>query len=204
LSAAISWCGLLNRGPKKRHDLFFLNSTEMPAVLIETCFVDSAADAAIYEAHFDAICEAIAGVLGGDLTEAPPPPNDVLRGKVSAFGGPDDLGVDDDEGLAFISDLMQAPHLFLPYQPDGTTGLARRLNPNIHYIACRWDYAVTPHAMLLSEVALVQAGDVALTAFPADWGPHENTGRIADISPGLMADLGIETDDEVQVIFPYR
>jgi hypothetical protein len=58
--------------------------------------------------------------------------------------------------------------------------------------------------MLLSEVALVQAGDVALTAFPADWGPHENTGRIADISPGLMADLGIETDDEVQVIFPYR
>jgi len=42
-----------------------------------------------------------------------------------------------------------------------------------------------------------------MTAFPADWGPHENTGRVADISPGLMDDLGIQTDDEVEVIFPY-
>ena len=29
-------------------------------------------------------------------------------------------------------------------------------------------------------------------------------GRIADISPGLMDDLGIETDDEVEVVFPYK
>jgi hypothetical protein len=43
-----------------------------------------------------------------------------------------------------------------------------------------------------------------MLAFPADWGPHENTGRVADISPGLMQYLGIETDDEVEVIFPYE
>ena len=30
------------------------------------------------------------------------------------------------EGLAFISDMEKAQHLFLPYQPKGTTGLARR------------------------------------------------------------------------------
>ena len=34
--------------------------------------------------------------------------------------------------------VMDAPYLFLPYQPEGTSGLARRLNPFIHYIACRW------------------------------------------------------------------
>jgi hypothetical protein len=43
-----------------------------------------------------------------------------------------------------------------------------------------------------------------MLAYPADWGPHENTGRVADISPGLMQYLGIETDDEVEVIFPYE
>jgi hypothetical protein len=43
---------------------------------------------------------------------------------------------------------------------------------------------------------------IELTAFPADWGPHPDTGRVADLSPGLMLDLGIETDDEVEIIFP--
>jgi hypothetical protein len=45
---------------------------------------------------------------------------------------------------------------------------------------------------------------MALTAFPADWGPNEKTGRVADLSPGLMADLRIETDGEVEVVFPYK
>jgi hypothetical protein len=209
MSAAISWCGLLNRGPKKRTDLYFLNNTAMPSILIETCFVDSTADAAIYEQHFDMICQAIATVLGGggQVDTIPPPSASVdLSGKVSAFGGPDDQGVAPDEGLAFIQEIDQAPHLFLPYQPSGTSGLARRLNPHVHYIACRWDYAHTPQAMLLEEVALVRSPrtGIAMKAFPADWGPHESTDRIADISPGLMADLGLQTDDEVEVVFPHR
>jgi hypothetical protein len=206
MAAAISWCGLLNRGPKKRTDLFFLNNTEMPSILIETCFVDSTADAAIYQQQFNAICEAIAIVLGGgQVATAPPPSASVdLVGSISCFGGPDDDGVAPDEGLAFISEIDQAPHLFLPYQPEGTTGLARRLNPHVHYIACRWDYAQTPHAMLLEEVAMVRArrSGLAMKAFPADWGPHESTGRVADISPGLMDDLGLQTDDEVEIVFP--
>jgi len=44
----------------------------------------------------------------------------------------------------------------------------------------------------------------SFTAFPSDWGPHQSTGRVADLSPGLMADLGIETDDEVEVIYPFE
>jgi hypothetical protein len=128
-----------------------------------------------------------------------------LTGKVSWFGGPDDIGVSPDEGLAFIYSIEDAPYLFLPLQPPNTTGLARRLNPFIHYIACRWNYDEISKEQLLKSMALVRAvkTGVQLTAFPADWGPHSDTDRIADISPGLMVDLGIVTDDEVEVTFPY-
>jgi N-acetylmuramoyl-L-alanine amidase len=209
VSSAIADCGFINRGPKKRTDLYFLNNTSKPAILIETCFVDSEADASIYKANFAAIVDAIASVFDSDgAIIQPPPPGEThnVIGKVSQFGGPDDMGVDEDEGLAFIYEVDQAPHLFLPSQPSGTTGLARRLNPHIHYIACRWDYGETSKEQLLETVALVRATKtgIALTAFPADWGPHEDTKRVADISPGLMHDLGIETDDEVEVIYPYE
>jgi N-acetylmuramoyl-L-alanine amidase len=209
MSAAIASVGLIDRGPKKRTDLFFLNNTSAPAILIEVCFVDSETDAEVYQTQFDTICEAIAGVVGGDEDMAPPPEPDAIYhavGKVSHFGGPDDMGVSADEGLAFIYEVDDAPQLFLPHQPEGTTGLARRLNPYIHYVACRWDYDKVSKAALLQDVALVRATEtgIALKAFPADWGPHGATDRIADISPGLMDDLGIDTDDEVEVIFPYR
>ena len=65
VASAIASCGFINRGAKKRTDLFFLNQTMMPSILIEVCFVDSTADADIYRRQFEAICEAIAGVLGG-------------------------------------------------------------------------------------------------------------------------------------------
>lgn len=195
--------GLLNRGAKLRDDLFFLNQTAMPAVLIEVCFVDSSADADIYRINFDMICAGVAMLFGAG--EAPAATAGFYAiGTCSMFGGPDDLGVAPDEGLALVSAVDQAAQLFLPYQPEGTTGLARRLNPYIHYVACRWDYDVTPKDMLINGVALVRAVDSGreLTAFPADWGPNENTGRVADLSPGLLADLEIKTDDEVEVIFP--
>jgi N-acetylmuramoyl-L-alanine amidase len=206
MSLAISKAGKLkNRGPKKRTDLYFLNETDMPAILIEVAFVDSQADATLYGEYFEAICGAIAETLKHDEDAPKPPPSSalILNGKVSYFGGPDDTGVAPDEGLAFIYELDTAPHLFLPYQPADTTGLARRLNPHIHYVACRWDYNITPPDMLLSKAALVRVpAGIELTAFPADWGPHPDTGRIADLSPGLMDDLGLQTDDEVEVIFP--
>lgn len=57
--------GLKNRGGKKRDDLFFLNKTTEPAILIEVCFVDSKADANLYNNHFHSICGAISEVIGG-------------------------------------------------------------------------------------------------------------------------------------------
>ena len=129
-----------------------------------------------------------------------------VRGKVSWFGGPEDTGVSADEGLAFIYEVEDAPHLFLPEQPPGTTGLARRLDPEEFYIACRWDYETTPKPSLLQHTALVRSPRTgrAFEAYPADWGPHQDTGRVADISAGLMEALGIQTDDEVVVVYPYK
>ena len=72
MSAAIATAGgFTNRGGKKRTDLAFLNKTKAPAILLETCFCDSAADAELYEIGFSRICDAIADVLGGK--EATPP-----------------------------------------------------------------------------------------------------------------------------------
>jgi N-acetylmuramoyl-L-alanine amidase len=222
LADAIAAVGFIDRGAKKRDDLYVLNNTNAPAVLLEVCFVDSQADCLLYAEEFEQICTNLASCLVGDgeeIATAPtPPPHEAeapgalftARGRCSEFGGPDDTGVSPDEGLAIwpgTDAVITASnqHLFLALPPAGTTGMARRLNPWVHYIACRWDYDVTPREMLRENLALVRsaATGYAIAAFPADWGPHQNTGRVADLSPGLMLDLGLVTDDEVEVIFPY-
>src|SRR5262245_15558394 len=88
--------GLINRGPKKRTDLYFLNHTAMPAILIETCFVDAKTDCDLYRKYFDQICLAIARV-----GKQGRPEHYEWEGLVSKFGGPNDTGVSPSEGLAF-------------------------------------------------------------------------------------------------------
>jgi N-acetylmuramoyl-L-alanine amidase len=206
--------GLINRGPKKRTDLAFLNNTEEPAILIETCFVDSQADVDIYYQNYDEICAAIAGAIAGDESEpgpTPEPGDDVLfatSGTCSTFGGKSDTGVSPSEGLAFFYEVSDAPWLFEKDQPPGTTGLARRMDTAVFYIACRWDYDVTSKEMLghSGQMAMVtnKKTGVQRLAHPADWGPHEaETGRAADLSPALAESLGVSTDDLVDVVYPY-
>ena len=220
LSATMAYAaGFIDRGAKFRDDLAFLNGTSSPAVLVEVCFVDSEADVALYEEHFNELCAAMASTLAGkDFDEAeaeqPQPPRMMevkvsFSGKCSHFGGPNDMGVSPSEDLAWWDDPADAtenPHLFLPNQPPGTSGLARRLDPSKPYIACRWDYDLTPKSMLADPTrrALVRNRKTGLQAmaWPADWGPNEATDRAADLSPGLMEALGLQTDDEVEVIYP--
>src|SRR5215831_19271907 len=60
IAQTISKAGdFINRGPKKRTDLAFLNGTDKPAVLIEVCFVDSDPDVTSYLANFREICRAL-------------------------------------------------------------------------------------------------------------------------------------------------
>jgi hypothetical protein len=203
--------GLINRGGKERSDLYVLNGTLDPCILIETCFVDAAADVEAYQQHFDAITEAIAAV-------APNPDAidmEVLNviGKISHFGGPDDTGVSSSEDLAWFEtwDQVEAAdkeHLFLDAQPDGTTGLARRLDPDgAYYVACRWDYDQFPKERLAgSELALIRSprtGKKVLAA-PIDWGPHTDTGKSVDASPAVLKQLGdVATGEEVELTYPF-
>jgi N-acetylmuramoyl-L-alanine amidase len=131
-----------------------------------------------------------------------------VQGKMSTFGGPDDDGVGPNEGLALFdkADLSNPKyaHLFLPAPPPGTSGLARRLDPAQNYLACRWDYRTTPRAFLRNTQAVVVNARTGAQAFgtPVDEGPAESTGRVADLSPGLAAALGLDTDNEVLVTIP--
>jgi N-acetylmuramoyl-L-alanine amidase len=205
ISAAIAKAGnLIDRGAKYRNNLAFLNGCDMPAVLLEICFVDSEADVEAYLENFEAICKAI-GTIGMQTDTAE---GVSFSGKCSWFGGPEDMGVDPDESLAFIYEYKGHEYLFLDEQPPGTTGLARRLDPNQFYVACRWDYGITPKTMLddPDKMCLVKSPRTGrkCLAWPADWGPHDDTDRVADLSPGLMDALGIKTDDEVLVLYPIQ
>jgi N-acetylmuramoyl-L-alanine amidase len=128
-----------------------------------------------------------------------------VEGKMSTFGGPLDFGMAPDEGLALFEkpDLTNPKYayLFLPAPPPGTSGLGRRLNPQQYYFACRWNYADTSKEFLRRTLARVEnpANGRTADARPVDWGPHSSTGRVADLSPGLAAALGLNTDDVVRI-----
>lgn len=64
--------GLSNRGLKDRRDLFVLNNTSMPAILVECAFVDSSRDMTNYNtdkvasAIFNGLCSSL-GLSVGDV-----------------------------------------------------------------------------------------------------------------------------------------
>ena len=128
-----------------------------------------------------------------------------VEGRMSTFGGPRDTGMSATEGLALFTqaDLKDPKYsyLFLSTPPPGTTGLGRRLNPDKYYFACRWNYNDTPKEFLKRTLARVEnpLNNRAVDARPVDWGPHVSTGRVADLSPGLAAALGLNTDDVVRI-----
>ena len=104
ISKAVSEAsGLILRrgdGAWARSDLGFLNRTERPAVLVEACFVNSETDARLYRENFEAICQAIAAALTGQMHEnaahpnqapASPAPHRVRAGAFATREGADAL-----------------------------------------------------------------------------------------------------------------
>jgi peptidoglycan hydrolase-like protein with peptidoglycan-binding domain len=79
-----------NRGPKKRTDLFFLNNTSKPAILIEVCFVDSKADANLYRENFEDICLAICEAISGQSIQPGPTPPPEPEPEPEPEPGPDE------------------------------------------------------------------------------------------------------------------
>ena len=60
------------RGAKVRTDLYWLNKTNAPAILVEVCFVDSTTDTNIYNANKPQTAKLIAeGIIGQEIVEKP-------------------------------------------------------------------------------------------------------------------------------------
>lgn len=127
------------------------------------------------------------------------------EGKISTFGGPEDMGVAPEEGLALINegDLREwwFRRLFLDHYPIGTTGLARRLNPLAFYIAMRWeDHGVGREIARRAIFKLTNpVNDKHVFAQGADFGPALWTRRLVDMSPGCAQRLNLVTNEVVKV-----
>jgi N-acetylmuramoyl-L-alanine amidase len=63
----ISLLGFFNRGVKSGSHLYVIRNTDMPAVLVEMCFIDSQRDVALFDAESmaDAICLGLTGKCPG-------------------------------------------------------------------------------------------------------------------------------------------
>lgn len=59
----LSKIGFRNRGVKTTDNLYFLNHTSMPAILIEVCFVTDPDDAALYKKNRKAVAKGIAQAI---------------------------------------------------------------------------------------------------------------------------------------------
>lgn len=129
-----------------------------------------------------------------------------FTGKMSTFGGPNDTkGVSSIEGLALVepSEMHKFPGMFLAEQPPGTTGLARRLDPDAFYCACKWNYKETPRSFLQTiMVQVTNAAGKSIMVRPVDEGPNDRLDRVIDLSPGAAKALGLQTDDTVTVLMP--
>jgi hypothetical protein len=97
--------------------------------------------------------------------------------------------------------LYAPDHIFLDQQPPGTTGLARRLNPDALYCAMRWDSSKTPRAWLQRVYVFVTFNGKTIKVRPVDRGPGIMS-RIIDLSPGALNALGAKTDNKVTVQVP--
>lgn len=126
----------------------------------------------------------------------------LYKGRVSWFGGFKDTGVSRLEGLALVSSPKLLPDGF--FLPGLSYGLARRLNPQRFYMAMWWDYHETPISWLLHHTMTVTSlrGGTSIECQPVDFGPAYRTGRLADLSPGALKALGIQTDDTVTIQIP--
>ena len=64
---------LPNRGAKYRGDLYFLNNTSEPAILVELVFCDAKPDCDSFRANFENVCRGLAESIAGEKIEPPAP-----------------------------------------------------------------------------------------------------------------------------------
>jgi N-acetylmuramoyl-L-alanine amidase len=191
---AMAKAGFINRGAKKRTDLYFLNQTDECAILIEVCFVDSRADCDLYEARFDTICRLIAASLVLTLTERTMipvvsdliPPNQMDL-TASVFGGKSDYNVsayDEDKVLNDTDFYVALPDRFEGERPrvvvcNAETGAF--FSASIEDVG-PWN--IDDPYWLIGERPQAESG--------TDMTGRTTNGAGIDLSPALAAALGID------------
>lgn len=68
-----------------------------------------------------------------------------------------------------------------------------------NYCAIRYDYDLFPREEWKNITAHISANGKTVKAKIVDYGPHEKTNRIIDLSPSLMDELELKTDDYATV-----
>lgn len=129
----------------------------------------------------------------------------MLKGKMSVFGGISDSGMTKSEGLSIYehheADLR--PDLFTPRSSDLSLGTSQRMKPETFYFAYRFPLNPRPDRKALQGTQWLfrnpQNGRMA-TAWLIDFGPHERTDRVFDLSPGLANALQVATDQQIEGI----
>ncbi len=122
-----------------------------------------------------------------------------MNGKISTFGGFEDAGMSENEGLAVFehreADLR--PDLFLK-KIQSQYGACKRLKSNALYFAYRFPLEPKPPRDILQKTVWKftnPKNGLSVMAQLVDWGPHERTGRTFDVSPYMAFLLDVKTDD---------
>ena len=119
---------------------------------------------------------------------------------MSWFGSPRDTsGVTATETGAITGELLRA--LNDPLDPSAATLRARP--EDYYYVAMRFAYSPNGRGFWRDARLLIVSPRTGakVVVRPVDWGPHTRTGRVLDLSPQSLRDLGLTTDDEALVAF---
>jgi len=122
-----------------------------------------------------------------------------VKGRVSWFGGPEHQG----PRAAGTTAISREKLSRLNRRLDPSAKTLNRHAAYYYYAAMRVAYTPKKRGWWKNARLLVlnPANGRAVVVRPADWGPGPQTGRLIDVSPQAMKDLGVHTDDEVLVAF---
>jgi hypothetical protein len=197
---AMAHVGFINRGAKYRDDLYFLNNTHQPAILIEVCFVDSTADADIYQARFEPLCRLIAASIVLPMTgqilipqkwpeAVPTNQRDIIA---TVFGGETDYNVSayDESKVLNDTDL----YIALPDRFEGGRPYVyvRNCDNNKTAMAQIWDvgpWNIDDPYWITGERPQAETG--------TDMTGRTTNGAGIDLSPALAVALGISGKGKV-------
>lgn len=126
-----------------------------------------------------------------------------MLGRISTFGGPNDSGMTHNEGLALYehkeADLR--PDLFRQRATDLTEGSSKRLKNTALYFAYRFPKAHNRNGLQHSIFWFINPKNgLTIPMSLVDWGPHERTKRVFDISTYAAELLRVQTDDEIECL----